>query len=139
MTDYVLGIIISEDKKILLVKKLKGPKVNLYKWNGVGGKIEKDETPHEAMKREVFEESGLDINDWDIFCELIMENDFKVYVGRTFVNKINYKQKEEEPLDIFDSENIISNDQNIFARELPYVVQMAFDPYIKSAKIKYDY
>ncbi|VVB75021.1 NUDIX domain protein [uncultured archaeon] len=31
------------------------------KWNGLGGKIEHNESPEEAVKREVFEESGLTI------------------------------------------------------------------------------
>jgi 8-oxo-dGTP diphosphatase len=31
------------------------------KWNGLGGKMEKNESPEEAIKREVFEESGLKI------------------------------------------------------------------------------
>jgi len=31
------------------------------KWNGLGGKIEPNESPEEAVKREVFEESGLKI------------------------------------------------------------------------------
>ena len=33
------------------------------KWNGLGGKIEPDESPEEAVIREVFEESGLMIKD----------------------------------------------------------------------------
>jgi len=31
------------------------------KWNGLGGKIESNESPEEAVRREVFEESGLKI------------------------------------------------------------------------------
>ena len=32
------------------------------KWNGLGGKCEKDESPWEAATREVFEESGLELS-----------------------------------------------------------------------------
>ena len=32
------------------------------KWNGLGGKLEKGESPEECVKREVLEESGLTIN-----------------------------------------------------------------------------
>lgn len=34
---------------------------NYGKWLGVGGKLEKDESPVEAMKREVYEETGLEV------------------------------------------------------------------------------
>ncbi len=32
------------------------------KWNGVGGKLEVDETPEECVKREVYEETGLRVS-----------------------------------------------------------------------------
>ena len=32
---------------------------HLGKWNGLGGKLEPDESPHQAASREVFEESGI--------------------------------------------------------------------------------
>jgi len=48
------------DGKLLLQKKPKG----LFggeKWNGVGGKIKMNETPEECARREVFEETGLNV------------------------------------------------------------------------------
>ncbi len=32
------------------------------KWNGLGGKVEEDESPKECVIREIFEESGLKLN-----------------------------------------------------------------------------
>ncbi len=34
---------------------------NQYKWNGIGGKIEEQETPDEAVRREVMEEAGFSL------------------------------------------------------------------------------
>ena len=46
--------IIREGNKILLGLKKRG--FGAGRWNGFGGKVEKDETPIETMKRELFEE-----------------------------------------------------------------------------------
>ena len=48
-------------KKILLKMANRG--VSKGNWNGLGGKIEQNETPEEGVVREVEEESGLKIKD----------------------------------------------------------------------------
>lgn len=56
----IVSAIIQKDNKYLLVKQAKG----LYMeglWAFPGGKIEKNETPDVAVKREIKEETGLDI------------------------------------------------------------------------------
>ena len=35
---------------------------NSGKWIGIGGKLEKDETPRECAKREIYEETGLSVS-----------------------------------------------------------------------------
>lgn len=56
--NYVVILLFSKDtKKLLLVKRNKKPYPNL--WNGIGGKIEVDETEIEAAIRECKEETGL--------------------------------------------------------------------------------
>lgn len=53
---------IESDNKILLLHRIKKENdVHEGKWIGVGGKIEKGETPEECIKREVKEETGLTI------------------------------------------------------------------------------
>jgi len=49
--------IIKANNKILLGMKKRG--FGMGKWNGFGGKLEKDETIKEAMKRELLEETGI--------------------------------------------------------------------------------
>lgn len=39
-------------------------------WNGVGGKIEAEETPLESVRREVFEETGIELPSVDLLGEV---------------------------------------------------------------------
>ena len=48
-----------EKGKILLLNRNKKP--NMGMWNGVGGKIEDNETPYEGIIRETLEETGIDL------------------------------------------------------------------------------
>jgi 8-oxo-dGTP diphosphatase len=60
MKKYVVILIFTKDfKKILLVKRNKKPYINC--WNGIGGKIEPEETVFEAAIRECKEETRIDI------------------------------------------------------------------------------
>lgn len=67
---YVAGFLFSEDyAHVVLIEKNK-PEWQKGKMNGVGGKIEEGETPEQAMRREFFEEAGLDVPSWTLFCNL---------------------------------------------------------------------
>ena len=55
-TDLVVAGFIFHDNKVLLVHHNK-----LDLWLPVGGHIEKDETPDQALAREIYEETGLKI------------------------------------------------------------------------------
>lgn len=69
---YVVGIILSEDHKyVLLLKKIKPVEI-AGMWNGLGGKLEKFESPEYAVSREVKEESGLiiDPDEWKPLASL---------------------------------------------------------------------
>ncbi|MEH7253689.1 NUDIX domain-containing protein, partial [Neobacillus niacini] len=48
---------LKKEDNVLMLLRAKEP--NKGKWNGVGGKIEHDETPYESCIREVLEETGL--------------------------------------------------------------------------------
>ncbi|MGE7758486.1 NUDIX hydrolase [Peribacillus sp. NPDC097895] len=47
------------NNEILMLNREKAPIMGV--WNGVGGKIEKEETPDEGALREVFEETGIKV------------------------------------------------------------------------------
>jgi 8-oxo-dGTP diphosphatase len=51
------------ENKILMIHRIKKNKdIHEGKWNGIGGKLELEESPQEAALREIEEESGLQIN-----------------------------------------------------------------------------
>ncbi len=56
LIDFVVEVFIVHQDKVLLINHKK-----LNKWLPIGGHIELDEDPEEAVYREVKEESGLDI------------------------------------------------------------------------------
>jgi 8-oxo-dGTP diphosphatase len=68
--EYVAGFLFNEtEEKVALIEKQK-PAWQKGKLNGIGGKIEPDETPAEAMRREFTEETGVEINSWQHYVTL---------------------------------------------------------------------
>jgi len=55
---FLFGTVVEHIKDVLLVKKLK-PEWQAGYWNGIGGKMEKGESPVEALVREFREETGI--------------------------------------------------------------------------------
>jgi 8-oxo-dGTP diphosphatase len=66
---YVLGFAFWREQ-VALIFKTKGPEYVIGTWNGIGGKIEADETGPDAMAREFFEETGVRIDSgfWYLFA-----------------------------------------------------------------------
>ena len=57
-----IAVIVNNDNKILLLKRAKIKEIwQPGKWALVGGGVEKDETPQQAVEREILEEVGLEI------------------------------------------------------------------------------
>lgn len=64
MQVYACGFLFSAQRdRVVLIRKNR-PAWQAGKLNGVGGKLEPDEAPLDAMRREFREEAGLDIQDW---------------------------------------------------------------------------
>lgn len=62
---YSVGALIERDGKYLLIDRAIPP----YGFAGIAGHIDKGETPEEALKREVREESGLEVKNHDLLFE----------------------------------------------------------------------
>jgi mutator protein MutT len=58
-----LAVIVNDNNEILLLQRANDGGWGSGQWALVGGKIEEGETPEEACKREVFEETNITIND----------------------------------------------------------------------------
>lgn len=61
----VLCYIISNGKVLMLYRNKKEQDYHEGKWNGLGGKFEKGESPEACLKREILEESGLTLLSYD--------------------------------------------------------------------------
>ena len=61
---------------LMIHRNKKANDIHEGKWNGLGGKFERGETPEECAVREVYEESGLSIRDPKL-CGLLMFPNFK--------------------------------------------------------------
>lgn len=108
MVKYVCGLIYHRGK-VLLLYKTKGPERLVGFWNGVGGKVEKNETLHEAIVRETFEETGIvtNENDWFLFAE-VKKSDYQcTFFAIELDNNRKIELKpESEPLWFFERDNL---------------------------------
>jgi 8-oxo-dGTP diphosphatase len=88
---------VKHKNKILLLNREKAPIMGL--WNGVGGKIENDETPEQAASREVFEETGIHIDCFESQGVVTWETpDGKVDGIHIFLGDIEREITHETPL-----------------------------------------
>jgi 8-oxo-dGTP diphosphatase len=72
MQSYVLGFCFNSVlEEVVLIRKLK-PEFQKFKFNGVGGRVEQNETTENAMIREFLEETGkeTDARQWKYFARL---------------------------------------------------------------------
>jgi len=67
---YVVGFMFSADLRFVLLVLKNRPDWQRGKLNGIGGKIEDDESPDQAMRREFLEEAAIDTDDWLRFATL---------------------------------------------------------------------
>ena len=61
MINTTLCYIEKDDSYLLLHRVKKNQDINKGKWIGIGGKFEENESPYDCVKREVKEETGLEL------------------------------------------------------------------------------
>lgn len=74
---------IEKDNKYLMLNRTKKENdINSGKWIGVGGHFEKGETPNECVIREVYEETGLMLKEYQLrgLLTFISDTDFVEYI-----------------------------------------------------------
>src|SRR5690625_4788049 len=87
-TIRVVGAVIEDDdENILCAQRPEGKNLAL-KWEFPGGKIEKDETPADALKRELVEEMALTISIGQKITSTTYEYDFGIVELTTYYSKI---------------------------------------------------
>lgn len=60
---YTLGFIRADKEYVLFLNRQKSPWMG--RWNGVGGKLDPNESPYECIVRETFEETGLQVPQYE--------------------------------------------------------------------------
>lgn len=131
---YVVGFMFSNDRNnVVLIRKIK-PLWQAGKFNGVGGKIEPNETPIQAMVREYTEEAGVAFAEWDNFLTVEYKS-CVVYFFKGFstlcFNKSETREKEQIvkfSLDELPFEGMIYN--------LNWIINLALDPDIQHVEAK---
>ena len=84
--DVAVGIVFDSDGKVLVGQRV--VKDRYYaKWEFPGGKLEKGETVHQALKREFKEEVGIDLGDSKEF--MLIEHDYPDRLVRLFVRTVD--------------------------------------------------
>lgn len=126
MKYYVAGFMYSEDKKsVALIEKI-NPEWQRGLLNGIGGKIEKDETPKMAMSREFEEETGVSTlpEDWKVFSMIHRPLHYKVYFLYTISSEIMHvRTAEEEKVGIYEVDHLPSNTMY----NLKWLIPMSLD------------
>ena len=79
----VVGAVISKDGKILAAQRKEESSLGGF-WEFPGGKIEANETPKEALAREIKEELEADIKIFEEICTVDHEYDFGIVRLTTF-------------------------------------------------------
>lgn len=124
-TVYVLAFIFDPKlKKVLLIKKNR-PDWQKGRLNGVGGHLEKNEEPKEAITREVREESGLIIDDW-IFSGKMSSEKWDIHVFTTkYRSAKKAKTLTDEVIDWYDLANLPST----ILPNLPWLIHFCKEKY----------
>ena len=86
MINVVCGII-SGNQKVLICKRKTGNSMGGY-WEFPGGKIEANEPPNEALKRELEEELGMEVELRNHFTTVI--HDYKYFVIKLIAIKCTF-------------------------------------------------
>jgi len=105
MKRYVVGFAFDSQGWFALIEKNR-PDWQKGLWNGIGGKIEGDESPADAMSREFHEEAGQLIpkEQWSCIGKMIEENVFECYIFITTINVLDLKSMTDERIRIFPPE-----------------------------------
>lgn len=127
MKKYVCGFAVTDSGKISLIKKNK-PEWQKGKLNGLGGKIEKGETIHEAMRREFMEEAGLDINKWEHRITLIGDNDIVHFFIARVEKEFEFPYCVEGQIDWYSLQSVLNEPQLIpnLKWVVPFCMQSEF-------------
>ena len=109
MDETVLAYIEIKGSYLMLYRNKKDHDINEGKWVGIGGHLEKGETPDIALKREIKEETNLDVKEYRYVAKLLFINkDYKEIMHLYKVTEVdgNIGECNEGELRLIPKENI---------------------------------
>jgi len=137
MINYSCGFLFDEKQRHVVLLQKGKPDWMKGKWNGIGGKIEPNETAYEAMVREFKEEAGLEIKDWEQFLVLTDNKNFQVNFFKAFVHlsKLHEVRTMETEKVAIHTVSYILNQREVassYISNVPWLIRMAitYDPYV---------
>ena len=109
---FVGIILINAEAKVLLQLRCEDERLYPNRWTLPGGKVEEGESPEQAIVREVKEELGLDLHDYNLF-KTIIENapdeliERHIYWGNISKRVENLELGEGSALKYFSAKSIL--------------------------------
>jgi 8-oxo-dGTP diphosphatase len=125
----VIGFFFDGNGNVLLIEK-NHPEWQKGRLNGIGGKIEKGETPLQAMIREFREEAGATVTSWREFA-VQTGDEYKLYLFTTRENVKLNPTTEEGHISWYPVDNLPPN----ILPNMRYLIPMANYKYDITAKI----
>lgn len=137
--ETVLAYIEKDNSYLMLLRNKKKHDINANKWIGVGGHLENNETPEDALIREIKEETGLDVisyskkgliyfnyDDISELMHLYVVNDFKGELIECDEGTLNWVKKSDLfSLELWEGDRIflkkLLNEEPYFELELNYL------------------
>lgn len=136
---YVLGFMFDPSMtRVVLIRKNR-PTWQAGKLNGIGGKIEPEETPSQAMVREFREETGLQtvLQDW-AHTGLVTGEDYTVHCFKAVSERLEDVQSmTDEQVQIFDLDSPIRGLYQTAQTNLLTLLGHALDPQGPEMTLRY--
>jgi len=142
---YVCGFLFDSHRRVLLVRKTRGPVAVVGRWNGIGGRIERGESGLEAMRREFVEGTGIGIERWEGVLQLSGMNAgrfWSVQFYRAWVEEmpaaIRSTNDVGEELGAWDVKTIVRielSEVGGVVRNLQWIVPMLLDGDVRKALV----
>jgi len=124
---YCLGFCFDADRhNVVLIRKLRPPR-HRGLLNGVGGKVNDNERPVHAMKREFLEETGVLVEEWDPFG-LITARDGMIMIFKSFTDDMRRAEtKTDEAVVLMHVTEVAASPPSLFVTHVPGIIQMALN------------
>jgi 8-oxo-dGTP diphosphatase len=135
-TKYVLGLLFNQNlTEVALIRKNRPDWQKGY-LNGIGGKVEENESIQEAMRREFFEETGCVLYDWESIGEMEGDN-FIVYVFKRAAMTLHgvKTMTDEEVIKVKVDEIYLRRNEMI--SNIPWLIYACLDDGFKKFKFEY--